>query len=110
MKAKGLIEGQIESYKKQHDICQQELEETLKKLEAVRSRNQQQETELFELTKKTLSQTARSSCEMDAFREELCKMLSDSQTSVGSSQADIKEAIGCLMISSVDRGMVRFEI
>lgn len=110
MKAKLLIESQIESYKNRHDSCQQELEETQKKLEVTRARNLQQENELFEMTKSMSSQTARGSCEMDAFREELCKMLSDGQTTVGSSQADIKEAIGCLMISSVDRGMVRFDI
>lgn len=109
MKAKSLIEDQIESHKKQHDSCQQELEQTLKKLESIRAVNLKQENELLVMNKQISSQTTRASCEMDAFREELSRMLSDCQTSVGSSQAEIKEAIGCLMVSSVDRGMVRYD-
>ena len=106
LKAKCLIEDKAESNKKQLDCCQQELNEAVSQLERTRAINLEQENQLLEMNGKLTGYTTRDSCELDCFREEISKMLSDSPTNVGSSQSEIKQAIKCLMISSTDRGMV----
>ncbi len=95
---------ELEKLKMERVRYQEELKEVKMNLEMARVKFIGLEEELGKVTKELSTEQNL----FKLFKEDISRCLSDGQVSVEADERNIKECVQCLMVSSTDRGIVRF--